>query len=162
MRMPSLPAWPPGARISNRRNTVAVIHAQLLADCLVLGRFPLCHLLLSRDANFPWCILVPDREGVSEIHQLSEADQHQLIRESSQLARVLETVFSPDKLNIAALGNIVPQLHIHHVVRYRNDPAWPAPVWGRVTPGAYSEQALATLLDKLGAELQELAEYTPA
>ena len=127
-----------------------------------MGRFPLCHVLLTRDANYPWCILVPDREGVSEIHQLSDADQQQLIRESSQLARVLETVFSPDKLNIAALGNIVPQLHIHHVVRYRNDPAWPAPVWGRTAPGSYSEQQLTALLDKLGAELRELADYTPA
>jgi diadenosine tetraphosphate (Ap4A) HIT family hydrolase len=157
-----LRAWPPGAKISNRHNTVAVIHAQLLADCIVLGRFPLCHLLLSKDANYPWCILVPDREGVSEIHQLSDADQQQLIRESSQLARVLETVFSPDKLNIAALGNIVPQLHIHHIVRYRDDPAWPAPVWGRGAPGAYTEQQLAALLEKLGAELLALAEYTPA
>ena len=127
-----------------------------------MGRFPLCHLLLSRDANYPWCILVPDREGVSEIHQLSDADQQQLIRESSQLARVLETVFSPDKLNIAALGNIVPQLHIHHIARYRHDSAWPAPVWGRVTPGSYTEQQLDALLDKLGAGLQELADYTPA
>jgi diadenosine tetraphosphate (Ap4A) HIT family hydrolase len=141
---------------------MAVIHAQLLADCLVLGRFPLCHLLLSRDANYPWCILVPDREGISEIYQLSDADQQQLIRESSQLARVLVTVFSPDKLNIAALGNVVPQLHIHHIVRYRDDPAWPAPVWGRVATGTYSERQLAALLEKLGAELHQLAGYTPA
>ena len=156
------PALPPGARTSNRRNTVAMIHAQLLADCLVLGRFPLCHLLLAKDANYPWCILVPDRDSVSEIHQLSDADQQQLIRESSQLARVLETVFSPDKLNIAALGNVVPQLHIHHIVRYRDDPAWPAPVWGRVARRSYSEQQLGALLEKLAAGLHELAEYTPA
>jgi diadenosine tetraphosphate (Ap4A) HIT family hydrolase len=157
-----LPALPRGTKISSRRNKVAAIDARLLADCLVLGRFPLCHLLLSRDANYPWCILVPDREGVAEIHQLSEADQQQLMRESSQLARVLETVFSPDKLNIAALGNVVPQLHIHHIARYRYDSAWPAPVWGRVAPGSYTGQQLDVLLDKLGAELQNLAEYTPA
>jgi diadenosine tetraphosphate (Ap4A) HIT family hydrolase len=141
---------------------VAVIHAQLQADCLVIGRFPLCHLLLSRDANYPWCILVPDREDVSEIHQLSDADQQQLIRESSQLARVLEKTFSPDKLNIAALGNIVPQLHLHHIVRYRNDPSWPAPVWGRVAPRPYGERQLAALLEKLGTELRRLANYTPS
>ena len=141
---------------------MASIHAQLLADCLVIGRFPLCHLLLAKDANYPWCILVPDREGVSEIHQLSDADQQQLIRESSQLARVLQAVFSPDKLNIAALGNIVPQLHIHHIVRYRDDPAWPAPVWGRVAPLTYTEQQLVARLEKLAAGLQALAEYTPA
>jgi len=146
----------------SRRNAVAVIHAQLQADCLVIGRFPLCHLLLLKDANYPWCILVPDREGISEIHQLTDAEQQQLIRESSQLARVLEKAFSADKLNIAALGNIVPQLHLHHIVRYRTDPAWPAPVWGRVAPRPYGEGQLAVLLEKLGVVLHGLTGYTPA
>lgn len=141
---------------------MAGIHAQLLADCLVIGKFPLCHLLVSLDASYPWCILVPDRDRVSEIHQLSDADQQQLIRESSQLSRVLEKVFSPDKLNIAALGNIVPQLHLHHIARYRNDPAWPAPVWGRAAPLPYDERQLAVRLEKLGAELCRLPGYLPA
>ncbi len=127
-----------------------------------MGRFPLCHLLLSRDANYPWCILVPDRDGVSEIHRLTDADQQQLLRESSQLARVLEIACAPDKLNIAALGNIVPQLHLHHIARYRNDPAWPAPVWGRVAPRPYSEQQLTALLERLGRELHKLVDYSPA
>jgi diadenosine tetraphosphate (Ap4A) HIT family hydrolase len=153
---------PRGKKSRNRPDAVTAIHDQLQADCLVMGRFPLCHLLLSRDANYPWCILVPDREGVSEIHQLSDADQQQLIRESSQLARVLEKTFAPDKLNIAALGNVVPQLHLHHIARYRNDPAWPAPVWGRVAPQSYGEQQLAALLASLGKELRELVDYTPA
>ena len=126
------------ARCWSRHNTVAEIHARLLADCVQIGRFPLCHLLLSRDASYPWFILVPDREGITEIHHLSHSDQQQLIRESSQLARVLEKTFRPDKLNIAALGNIVPQLHLHHIVRYRNDPAWPAPVWGKFEAKPYS------------------------
>jgi len=152
----------PGSRRWNRHNALAGIHAQLQADCLLIGRFPLCHLLLSRDANYPWCILVPDREDITEIHQLSDTEQQQLIRESSQLARALVTAFSPDKLNIAALGNIVPQLHLHHIVRYRNDPAWPAPVWGRVAPRPYGERQLATLLEQLGRELRGLAAYTPA
>jgi diadenosine tetraphosphate (Ap4A) HIT family hydrolase len=157
-----LSARPHGMKSWSRHSAVALIHAQLQADCLVIGRFPLCHLLLLQDANYPWCILVPDRERISEIHQLSDADQQQLIRESSQLARVLEKAFAADKLNIAALGNIVPQLHLHHIVRYRNDPAWPAPVWGRVAPRPYAEAQLAALLDKLGTELGKLAEYTPA
>jgi len=100
-------------------------------------------LLLLRDANYPWFILVPDREAITEIHQLDEADQQQLMRESVLLSRALETAFTPDKLNIAALGNIVPQCHIHHIVRYRSDAAWPAPVWGRVPLKEYSEDALA-------------------
>ena len=103
-------------------------------------------MLLMLDANYPWLILVPDRDDVTEIHQLNEVDQQQLMRESVLLSRVLETVFSPDKLNIAALGNIVPQCHVHHVVRYRSDAAWPAPVWGRVPVKEYSEDALARVV----------------
>jgi diadenosine tetraphosphate (Ap4A) HIT family hydrolase len=125
------------------------IHPQLRNDCLILGKLELCHVLLMRDANYPWCILVPDREDITEIHHLNEADQQQLMRESALLSRALETVFSPDKLNIAALGNIVPQCHIHHVVRYRTDPAWPAPVWGRVAVKEYSEDALAEVVTAL-------------
>jgi diadenosine tetraphosphate (Ap4A) HIT family hydrolase len=128
---------------------LADIHPQLKNDCLILGKLELCHVLLMRDANYPWCILVPDRENVTEIHHLNEADQQQLMRESALLSRALEKVFSPDKLNIAALGNIVPQCHIHHVVRYRTDPAWPAPVWGRVPVKEYSEDALAGVVATL-------------
>ena len=128
---------------------MAEIHSQLRKDCLLLGQLDLCHVLLMRDANYPWLILVPDRDDVTEIHQLNEVDQQQLMRESVLLSRVLETVFSPDKLNIAALGNIVPQCHVHHVVRYRSDAAWPAPVWGRVPVKEYSEDALAGVVAKL-------------
>ena len=141
---------------------MAGIHPQLQADCLVIGRFPLCHLLLSKDTNYPWFILVPDREHISEIHQLTDADQQQLLRESSQLARVLDKVFAPDKLNIAALGNVVPQLHLHHIVRYRDDPAWPAPVWGRVPASSCEQPQRAALLEQFGVELQRLADYSPA
>ena len=103
-------------------------------------------MLLMRDANYPWFILVPDREGITEIHQLDEADQQWLMHESVLLSRVLERVFSPDQLNIASLGNIVPQCHVHHIVRYRTDVAWPAPVWGRVPLKEYSEDALARVV----------------
>lgn len=132
---------------------MANIHPQLQADCLYLGRFPLCHLLLMKDANYPWFILVPDREAVQEIHQLDPADQQQLLRESVQLSHVLTAAFSPDKLNIAALGNIVPQLHVHHIVRYRDDTAWPAPVWGRLPARPYDDAALASRLARLRSAL---------
>lgn len=125
------------------------LHPQLQADCLVIGRFPLCHLLLMRDANYPWFILVPDRTGIAEIYQLNAADQRQLIRESSWLAAALAEVFQADKLNIAALGNVVPQLHVHHVVRYRTDAAWPAPIWGRLPLKPYSEETLAAVIARL-------------
>ena len=128
---------------------MADLHPRLQQDCLLIGRFSLCRLLLMRDANYPWFILVPDREGISEIYQLSEADQVQLLRESSRLAGVLAERFRADKLNIAALGNVVPQLHIHHVVRYRDDAAWPAPVWGRVPARPYTPDGLEAVIKTL-------------
>jgi len=128
---------------------MADLHPQLQKDCLLVGRFPLCRLLLMHDANYPWFILVPDREGISEIFQLSEEDQIQLLRESSLLSAVLVERFHADKLNIAALGNVVPQLHIHHVVRYRDDPAWPAPVWGRVQTRPYTPEGVSAVLATL-------------
>ena len=133
---------------------MAELHPQLQQDCLLIGSYPLCRLLLMRDANYPWFILVPDREGITEIHQLSEPDRQQLMRESCHLANVLEREFHPDKLNIAALGNLVPQLHIHHVVRYRDDPAWPSPVWGKVAALPYPESKLKALLVRLKPVLE--------
>ena len=132
---------------------MAELHPQLAADCLVIGRFPLSHLLLMRDANYPWCILVPDREGVTEIYQLASADQRQLQEESVTLARAMAEGFGADKMNVAALGNLVPQLHLHHIVRYRHDPAWPAPVWGRLPAQPYTDVALAAVLETLMATL---------
>jgi diadenosine tetraphosphate (Ap4A) HIT family hydrolase len=138
---------------------MAELHPELQKDCLLIGRFTLCRLLLMRDANYPWFILVPDRTGIAEIFELSERDQRQLLRESSRLAAILAARFNADKLNIAALGNVVPQLHIHHIVRYRDDPAWPAPVWGRVPPRPYSPQALSAVLATVRSGLRENQEY---
>jgi len=132
---------------------MAALHPQLAKDCLVLGQFRLCRLLLMNDANYPWFILVPDREGVKEIYQLAEDDQQQFLRESSILSRVLMEVFAGEKLNVAALGNVVPQLHIHHIVRFQHDPAWPAPVWGKVPVKPYSEKALSSTVEKVLASL---------
>jgi diadenosine tetraphosphate (Ap4A) HIT family hydrolase len=124
------------------------IHPQLAKDCLVLGRFNLCSVLLMRDANYPWFILVPERDNITEIFHLPEADRQRLMQESSLFAQLLHREFAADKLNIAALGNVVPQLHIHHVVRYQTDPAWPAPVWGKIPAAAYSDNALSEIVDK--------------
>lgn len=131
------------------------LHPQLEQDCEQLGRFSLCRLLLMRDANYPWCILVPERADVREIYQLSEADQIQLTRESALLAATMARLFSADKMNIAALGNMVPQLHVHHIVRHRDDPAWPAPVWGKLPARAYAPDALARTVESLRTALQE-------
>ncbi|MEA2093832.1 MAG: HIT domain-containing protein [Pseudomonadota bacterium] len=138
---------------------MAELHPQLQADCLLIGRFPLCRLLLMQDANYPWFILVPDREDVSEIYQLSADDQVQLTRESARLAALLAERFQADKINIAALGNMVPQLHIHHVVRYHDDPAWPAPVWGQVPPRPYTGDEILAVTAKLGEGLKPGFEF---
>lgn len=131
------------------------LHHQLAADTLVLGDFPLCRLLLMNDAKYPWFILVPRRRGVREIYDLADADQAGLLRESVALSRALMDAFRGDKLNVAALGNLVPQLHVHHVVRFTGDQAWPAPVWGRHPPTPYEDQVrrqrVARLLPLLAA-----------
>ncbi|GMR20184.1 MAG: HIT domain-containing protein [Gammaproteobacteria bacterium] len=139
---------------------MATIHTILLADCIVIGHATLSHLLLSNDARYPWCILVPDRDGISEIHELNNEDQVLLLKEITQLSRAMMQAFDADKMNIAALGNVVPQLHVHCIARYKNDPAWPDPVWGKFPAKSYSEtgreQVLSTLKAALGASYQWL------
>jgi diadenosine tetraphosphate (Ap4A) HIT family hydrolase len=130
------------------------IDARLKQDCINLGRMPLCHLLLMLDANYPWFILVPDRDDISEIYELDETDQQQLMQESVILGRAMMRAFKGEKLNIAALGNVVPQLHIHHIVRYRGDPAWPAPVWGRVPAKKYDIEKQEEVIRLVKQELQ--------
>ena len=97
------------------------LHPQLAQDTFFVGDFPLSTCRLMNDMQFPWLILIPRVPGVSELYELSQADQEQFLRESSWLSSQLARVFRADKMNVAALGNMVPQLHIHHVVRYQND-----------------------------------------
>jgi diadenosine tetraphosphate (Ap4A) HIT family hydrolase len=127
------------------------LHPRLAADCIRLGRFELCHLLLMNDSSYPWFILVPDRDGVREIFELDAADRLQLLDESCRLSEFLMRSFKGDKLNVAAIGNLVPQLHLHHVVRFQSDRAWPKPVWGQFPALAYSGTALADIRAKLDA-----------
>ena len=137
-----------------------VLHPQLARDCHVLGHFQLSLLLLLNDSQYPWFVLVPQQPDVREIHHLGAADQQQLLRESSVLASAIESAFKPDKLNIAALGNIVPQLHIHHIARFRNDPAWPAPVWGKLPPVKYSSERLRSVIECISSELSGAGDIT--
>lgn len=115
------------------------LHPRLAADTFVMGDFPLSRLLLMNDARYPWFILVPRREDITEIYLLHPEEQLQLQRESSHLGSLIMESFGGDKLNIGALGNLVPQLHIHHIVRYRDDESWPGPVWGVGTARPYEE-----------------------
>lgn len=125
------------------------LHPQLVADSLPLGSFPLCVCRLMNDMHYPWLILVPQRPDVKEIFQMSVKDQQQFLRESSYVAQRLAQFFSADKINIGALGNMVPQLHIHHIARYQNDAAWPAPVWGRRPALPYNDAYLPKMLQQL-------------
>jgi diadenosine tetraphosphate (Ap4A) HIT family hydrolase len=127
------------------KKVVFSLHPQLERDCIVMGELPLSRLLLLNDSRYPWFILVPRREAITEIYQLAEDDQQQLLRESSQLGEFLMNSFNGDKLNIGALGNLVPQLHLHHIVRYTNDAAWPGPVWGVGVAEPYHDEELAAL-----------------
>lgn len=125
------------------------LHPQLQQDCELVARLPLSQVLLMRDANYPWFILVPDRESITEIYELSRPDQQQLTEESCYLAQCLVQAFAAHKINIAALGNVVPQLHVHHIARYRHDPAWPAPVWGKHPAKPYTQAELTNTIERL-------------
>lgn len=136
------------------------LHERLKADTWEVGEFPLCLLLLTKDANYPWTILVPKRAGITEIYQLVSIDRQQLLHESCLLAEAMQSLFSPDKLNIATIGNIVPQLHMHHVARTSDDIAWPSPVWGAAPALSYSavdsDSRLANLRAYLAKDLLTL------
>ena len=125
------------------------LHPRLAQDSIIIGEFDLSLLLLSRDANYPWCILVPKREDVFEIHHLDEQEQLQLIRESCRLSEVMTSLFDADKMNVAALGNVVRQLHIHHIARFTDDAAWPQPIWGKIQAKEYSEEELTERIKRL-------------
>ncbi len=132
------------------------LHPQLAKDTHAFGCFTLCRLLLMNDSQYPWFILVPERANIRELHELDDSDRRLLWDESAQLLRALTELFKPDKLNIAALGNQVPQLHVHHLVRYTHDPAWPAPVWGRLPPKPYYSAELYKLKNLLLNKLQKV------
>ncbi|MBK6727694.1 MAG: dienelactone hydrolase family protein [Xanthomonadales bacterium] len=129
------------------------LHSTLAADCVEVGELPLCRVLLMNDARYPWLILVPRVREAREIIDLSRDDQHRLSDEIALLSGVLQSICEPAKLNVAALGNRVPQLHVHVIARFENDAAWPDPVWGRGAPAAYAEGPLKMLLKTLRAAL---------
>ncbi|MGD8955916.1 MAG: HIT domain-containing protein [Chromatiaceae bacterium] len=115
---------------------------QLARDCHLIGDLPLSRVLLLNDCRYPWVVLVPRREGMREIYQLCDDDRRTLLDESCRVGALMMQAFDGEKLNIAALGNLVPQLHLHHVVRHRADPAWPGPVWGHSPAVSYPEDVL--------------------
>ena len=129
------------------------LDSQLQKDTIAIASLPLCELLLMNDANYPWLILVPRREDVRELIELSAEDQLQFMHESNAVARLLQTQFSAEKLNIAALGNVVAKLHIHHIARFKHDAVWPKPVWGVMPAVAYQEDKLAEVIELIYSSL---------
>jgi diadenosine tetraphosphate (Ap4A) HIT family hydrolase len=129
------------------------LHPQLADDTHPVAHFALSDLQLMDDANHPWLILVPRVENAVEWTDLDEMQQAELTREISRACRVLQAVFQPHKLNIAALGNMVPQLHVHVIARFPEDIAWPRPVWGMATAQPYSPEELVRRIERLRAAL---------
>jgi diadenosine tetraphosphate (Ap4A) HIT family hydrolase len=129
------------------------LHPQLERDTASLGDLPLSRVLVINDANYPWVLLVPRRENIVEIIDLNEVEQAQLMTEITRVSRAVREVTNCDKLNVAALGNMVPQLHVHIIARFRTDPAWPKPVWGAVPPKDYNREDLHSFANPLKAKI---------
>ena len=117
------------------------LHPDLSRDGIPIGWFPHCQVLLINDAAYPWFVLVPQRDNISDTIDLSPDDYAVMWQESKVFSEAIMQAFAGEKLNVAALGNMTPQLHIHHIVRYKSDPAWPGPIWGKqpMTPHTDSE-----------------------
>jgi diadenosine tetraphosphate (Ap4A) HIT family hydrolase len=130
-------------------NGTFALDPQLVADTHAVGEFTLSRVLLMDDARFPWLILVPRRAGMRELIDLAPAEQHTLLDEIARCASALREIFAPDKLNVAALGNVVAQLHVHVIARRREDAAWPRPVWGVGSREAYAPDARDALIARL-------------
>lgn len=130
-----------------------VLDDRLAADTIAIGRLGLSRCLLMNDRTYPWVILVPERADVREIHQLERADRALLMEEIVRAQLALETIYKPDKLNVGALGNAVPQLHVHVIARFKSDAAGPRPVWGAVPTAPYDAVAQKTARDRISNEL---------
>lgn len=126
-----------------------VLNERLEADCVFVTDWPLCRVLLMNDANFPWLILVPRRHGVTEMHELDRPDREALTEEIATAAHRLQILLGAKKMNVAALGNVVSQLHVHVIARHETDAAWPRPIWGVVPTKPYEPAALDEMVDSL-------------
>ncbi|MBF5096370.1 HIT family protein [Azospirillum sp. INR13] len=131
------------------------LNERLQADTRHVTDLGLCRVLLMNNALWPWLILVPMRKDAVEIHRLDEGDQLVLMREIALASRVVERLFAPDKMNVGALGNMVPQLHVHVIGRKRGDPAWPGPVWGSGHSRPYEPAEAEALVERLAEALRK-------
>ena len=141
-------------RTRTRASAAFVLDPRLAADTHRIGDLALSRVLLFDDARFPWLVLVPRQPGLRDLIDLAHDDQHQLLDEINRCAHVLHALDKPDKLNVAALGNVVAQLHVHVIARYANDAAWPRPVWNVGEREAFEAEALQRRLGTLRAALR--------
>ena len=130
------------------------LHPTLAKDSVEIARLDLCRALLIRDKTYPWVVLVPERQDLRDLDDLSEADRIQAMAEIDAVSKALKALYQPHKINVAALGNVVEQLHIHIIARFVDDPAWPGPVWGVGQPSDYDDDARATALTALRRALE--------
>jgi diadenosine tetraphosphate (Ap4A) HIT family hydrolase len=130
-----------------------ILHEKLLNDTIEIGRLDLSLLLLMNDRLLPWLILVPEREGVREIDELPADDRILLIEEIACVSKVLRSLYNPDKINVGALGNLVPQLHVHVIGRFVSDRAWPGPIWGTGPVEAYDNHDFSNVVGRFRAAL---------
>lgn len=129
------------------------LNRQLEQDTINIGDLPLSRVLVVNDGNYPWLMLVPRRAGAIDVTDLNEVEQGQLMTEINRVGRALKDIVKPEKLNIAALGNMVPQLHIHIIARRKTDAAWPRPVWGVVPPVAHDPQEIERFISALRSKI---------
>lgn len=127
------------------------LHPDLKRDGIVMGQFPLSLVLLINDSAYPWFVLVPQRSGIKDAIDLEPADYQQLSEESRLFSIAIKQIFSAEKLNIAALGNMTPQLHVHHIVRSSSDTAWPNPIWGFQPLTAYEAEEIISIRERVAA-----------
>ena len=136
------------------------LHPDLQRDGIAVGAFALCQVLLINDSHYPWFVLVPQREGISDTIDLNAVDYAQLWEESRVFSKAIMRAFKGEKLNVAALGNMTPQLHIHHIVRYKSDAAWPGPIWGKHALEPYVDTEIGVIKAKIAS--QHIAGFIPS
>ena len=138
------------------------VDSRIESSCLWLTDWSLSSLYLKKDANFPWIILVPRVDNIQEIYQLSQVNRQLVIEEIAALSRLMEEYFKPDKLNVGALGNIVSQLHIHVVARFKGDKAWPHSIWQPdLLAATYPEEVLEELVTNIQARASDQEIFLP-
>ena len=136
------------------------LHTDLKRDGIMLGRFPLCLVILINDSAYPWFVLVPERKDIRDTIDLTPVDYQSLWNESHALSVGIMSAFAGEKLNVAALGNVTPQLHIHHVVRFSKDLAWPGPIWGKQPLTPYNDDRVQEICELLAKV--KMPGYAPA